>query len=173
MNIRVLIGASALFLSTPTSAAVVQYTVDSLDGDFSGLLTFESNLFDPGITVSGGDIINALVGWTFTYSGITRTDSSPLFANTSGSFFNVDSSLNPESSLICARGSGNVCDPINAITFYRDGVGTDEYAFTPLSGSGLVTNPIIVAPIPVPAAVWLFGSGLLGLIAVARRKKTA
>lgn len=26
-------------------------------------------------------------------------------------------------------------------------------------------------PVPVPAAVWLFGSGLLGLIGVARRKK--
>jgi hypothetical protein len=30
-----------------------------------------------------------------------------------------------------------------------------------------------VAAVPVPAAVWLFGSGLLGLIGVARRKKTA
>ena len=28
-----------------------------------------------------------------------------------------------------------------------------------------------VAPVPVPAAVWLFGSGLLGLIGVARRKQ--
>ena len=28
-----------------------------------------------------------------------------------------------------------------------------------------------VAPVPVPAAVWLFGSGLLGLVGVARRKK--
>ena len=27
--------------------------------------------------------------------------------------------------------------------------------------------------VPVPAAVWLFGSGLLGLVAVARRKKAA
>ena len=27
-----------------------------------------------------------------------------------------------------------------------------------------------VSPIPVPAAVWLFGSGLIGLIGVARRK---
>lgn len=27
------------------------------------------------------------------------------------------------------------------------------------------------APVPVPAAVWLFGSGLLGLVGVARRKK--
>lgn len=28
-------------------------------------------------------------------------------------------------------------------------------------------------PIPVPAAVWLFGSGLLGLVGIARRKKSA
>ena len=36
-----------------------------------------------------------------------------------------------------------------------------------LTASGLVN------PIPVPAAVWLFGSGLLGLVGVARRKKAA
>ena len=30
-----------------------------------------------------------------------------------------------------------------------------------------------VAAVPVPAAVWLFGSGLLGLVGVARRKKAA
>jgi hypothetical protein len=28
-----------------------------------------------------------------------------------------------------------------------------------------------ITPVPVPAAVWLFGSGLIGLIGVARRKK--
>jgi hypothetical protein len=28
-------------------------------------------------------------------------------------------------------------------------------------------------PIPVPPSVWLFGSGLIGLIAIARRKKTS
>ena len=30
-----------------------------------------------------------------------------------------------------------------------------------------------ISAVPVPAAVWLFGSGLLGLVGVARRKKTA
>ena len=33
-----------------------------------------------------------------------------------------------------------------------------------------VTLAIDLAPIPVPPAVWLFGSGLLGLVAVARRR---
>ncbi len=30
---------------------------------------------------------------------------------------------------------------------------------------------VLVAPVPVPSAVWLFGPGLLGLVGVARRKK--
>lgn len=45
-----------------------------------------------------------------------------------------------------------------------------------LSVSLHVTEPgdwfrvVTASPVPVPAAVWLFGSGLLGLVAVARRR---
>ncbi|MGB5718761.1 MAG: hypothetical protein WBN81_16900 [Gammaproteobacteria bacterium] len=35
------------------------------------------------------------------------------------------------------------------------------------------TLNVSVTPVPVPAAVWLFGSGLLGLLGMARRKKAA
>jgi hypothetical protein len=34
-----------------------------------------------------------------------------------------------------------------------------------------ITQTFGTSPVPVPAAVWLFGSGLLGLIGVARRKR--
>ena len=37
-------------------------------------------------------------------------------------------------------------------------------------GDGTFTNPGGSAVVPVPAAAWLFGSGLLGLVGVARRK---
>jgi len=40
-------------------------------------------------------------------------------------------------------------------------------------GSGAQLQAVDVRPVPVPAAVWLFGSGLLGLVGIARRKKAA
>ncbi len=51
----------------------------------------------------------------------------------------------------------------------RDGIldtGFDIAASTPLSSKDGV------APVPLPAAAWLFGSGLLGLTGVGRRKTT-
>ncbi len=39
-----------------------------------------------------------------------------------------------------------------------------------LSADDLGAYSMTVSAVPVPAAVWLFGSGLIGLIAVARRK---
>ena len=71
--------------------------------------------------------------------------------------------------------SGNpMTGPATVVSVDSDGDGTP--------GTAMVTNPfpgqtpsfagtIVPAAVPVPAAVWLFGSGLLGLVGVARRKK--
>ena len=43
-----------------------------------------------------------------------------------------------------------------------------------MSITGLInSNGTAESVVPVPAAVWLFGSGLLGLVGVARRKQAA
>jgi hypothetical protein len=34
------------------------------------------------------------------------------------------------------------------------------------------TTSLTINPIPIPAAIWLFGSGLIGLVGIARRKRT-
>jgi len=49
-------------------------------------------------------------------------------------------------------------------------VNAGEQAFIQKKAGGI---GVVVNPVPVPAAVWLFGSGLIGLIGVARRKRAA
>ncbi|MGB5716088.1 MAG: VPLPA-CTERM sorting domain-containing protein [Gammaproteobacteria bacterium] len=36
-----------------------------------------------------------------------------------------------------------------------------------------MSQQFVVPGVPLPAAFWLFGSGLLGLVGIARRKKAA
>jgi hypothetical protein len=74
---------------------------------------------------------------------------------------NISLGISCGANLSRAGGSGT-CDFTDPLTItLPEGV-----TFTSASGQFLTS-------VPVPAAAWLFGSGLLGLIGVARRKKTA
>ena len=61
---------------------------------------------------------------------------------------------------------------LNSLTLTEDNISThdtfiDNAALPSYGGSFLVR----VSAVPIPSAVWLFGSGLLGLVGMARRKK--
>ena len=71
--------------------------------------------------------------------------------------------------------------PIDALTLAFFG-NANIYTFDPLlsewysmtfDATGAFTEALAVSAVPVPAAVWLFGSGLLGLIGVARHRDKA
>lgn len=78
--------------------------------------------------------------------------------------------------------SGNF--DVATIEFLAVGSGTTaltltEYGLNPWSSGGSLLNPTMadslvtvsgVSAVPVPAAVWLFSSGILGLVGMARRK---
>ncbi len=50
-------------------------------------------------------------------------------------------------------------------------LGANAYSVTFGTGANVIEVDVQIVPaIPVPAAVWLFGSGLLGLVGMARRK---
>ena len=62
----------------------------------------------------------------------------------------------------------------------RRQISSDEYAGgAHFAGNSFISSgaddlafKTFVTPVPIPPAVWLFGSGLLGLVGMARRKKT-
>jgi hypothetical protein len=62
-----------------------------------------------------------------------------------------------------ALGDGQ-CDSFDLQVSFTGSGGDDAISFTARHE---------INPIPVPAAVWLFGSGLLGMVGIARRKKAA
>ena len=48
--------------------------------------------------------------------------------------------------------------------------GYDPNNITGFAAINFAIDDIVVNPVPIPSAVWLFGSGLIGLIGLARRK---
>ena len=73
---------------------------------------------------------------------------------------------------IAAGDTFTIYAELKALTFggYADAFSTLDMTFDDISNlAALGPMPAV----PVPAAVWLFGSGLLGLIGIARRKKAA
>ncbi len=67
--------------------------------------------------------------------------------------------------------SGPVSDSDNQVGSFSFTLGNSKkQIFTGVAG-GVVDSIGAASAVPVPAAVWLFGSGLLGLVGIARRKQ--
>ena len=108
-------------------------------------------------------------GWTVTWNGIPTI---PMNAGAWGAGTGYFGGGNGVAKITCSSSS---CSGTSTYTL-------DYFATVPAgdpSGFGgvkytlhLVGN-VTAAPVPVPAAAWLFGSGLMGMAAVARRKKKA
>ncbi len=134
--------------NTPGTDALVTYTLNLDSVVFSGqanAYTTTTNTFTRGTLISGGQ------GGQYTDGGVWHVNDGQGYS------INV---------LVLAAiggldgGSAFINDPL---TFQLP----SGVTFTSASGS------TYVSAVPLPAAAWLFGSGLLGLVGVARRKKTA
>ncbi len=171
---------TATCFSINIQAAIINFTVTgNVDDSFTSTNDFGLNLGDT-ITASG----------TFDDSGLTGTGAE-FVSFGSGSFNSM--SLDVGNSSFVETDDNNyltgfprlffqdgVFDGINfntdfSIESYFQSSGTtktfqgEDDNFGWFGGSWDVSS-YSASPVPVPAAVWLFGSGLLGLIGVARRK---
>jgi hypothetical protein len=108
--------------------------------------------------------INSFDGWSHSANEITFT-----LTDTSGTWASVADVLTANSKGYVAAihffpciPSGTGCDPNSPGAKAVNGNAGTGYA----AGSGGV-----LATVPIPAAAWLFGSGLIGLIVIARRRR--
>ena len=136
------------FLFAPLPEGVTMYMFD--DDDNNNFAAAASNLQVP---------IPSIVG-------ISGPQSGNFLASNSNGSLTLTTAPNFVMAVFDANlGGGTWVGDSNPV-FYGDG-NSAQLTFD-LSGSTLVVD---VQPIPVPAAVWLFGSGLIGLVGLARRKK--
>jgi len=139
--------------------------------------------------ISGNAIDFSLFLYTDLDLGTSSNDDHAVF-NGSNTFIQSDSSIsiatssltpfsyydtivgNGESSIVGSAGFSNHLQNRGTNTGIGDARNAFEYRVT-LATAASSTIQASIQVVPVPAAVWLFASGLLGLVGIARRKINA
>jgi len=172
-----------LIITTTQGGSGVSYT-----GNGSTLMTMEATASDIDPSASSGDVFINVTLSTFSLSANLSTGIGTLTIGSLLSASFTDFVFTP--TLIVGTSTGNAGN-FEATLDYTGGELAGIYSGGILLGSAYSVNTVDfagpswtlesiqarigpvdpAAVIPVPAAVWLFGSGLLGLFGLARRKK--
>lgn len=180
--------ASAIALTALGSAAA-NADISITQMNFSGISAASGSVLDAG----GGSFTGSFFGHTWVADQVTGVlDSSSPAGSFSGSnalgaydytagianmaagqvavgtLFDWSTSVDiPVLAVFDCTSAPGTCTGINTTAGGSMQTGPFAGATPAFNGTGSLVAPAV----PVPAAVWLFGSGLLGLVGVARRKK--
>ncbi|MDH5388258.1 MAG: VPLPA-CTERM sorting domain-containing protein [Gammaproteobacteria bacterium] len=173
MNKSIIAGAIALALGTvATSASAVVISVTGMN--FPGL-SAASGVADTSTmgTTFGGTFFSQ--PWTATTLVAYTTTAPNTWAGTSpqGAYsYNFTMTAGQVAFGTYFDWSGNNGIPVLAI-FNADGSAGPGVPMQTPPFPGQAPSFQGTVAVPVPAAVWLFGSGMLGLVGIARRRKAA
>ncbi len=137
-----------LVFSHPTSAA----TIVSVEpgGSFTDIGSFDFDILSPSGTQASTFVPTLPANWLFLPSGSTVSAFDSIGANSLPSG---------------AIGSFAIDVVLGDFNFFNQGSQALDFIVTQVG-----TN-YVVSAVPIPAAVWLLGSGLVGLVALKRRKR--
>jgi hypothetical protein len=151
---------SATLGAAAGNAATINTNLGTLQNAFGGLVA--STL---GLGATSG---NASAASSALYAGLTSPDMRSWAGNGAGAGsvqYAADIGLNGSSGLYGLAAYGTSTSKFESVS----NIGTVS-----LSSSGALSfSPVGGSTVPVPAAGWLFGSSLLGLVGVARRRRVA
>jgi len=180
------IAAESWYLDPNGTPMFVPYTlgteygldIDGLGGDYFNLDTpviIETVSGVPGLP--GGTPIFGTSSFNFRFDYdelINQTFWGPYDTSCTGCF-DYTAPLSMSGDLDGFIDDGSLIDQLNfnlSLSFTNIGQVGAIYPTTLIATSNIyIQSSYIFTPVPVPAAVWLFGSGLIGLIGIARRKK--
>ena len=173
--------ASAIALSLGLSAAAEANTA-GLTGVWSG--TYSFTMFSPGGNLVGSFPDNGSWTWDFDAGTVSITNTSTFYGSvwTAYSVTFSDTGTSYDGSMLFSW-SANPQIPVDVswdVTATGNAVG--DTAIVSVNSSQITASASAfpnfqpyfsgdLTKVPVPAAVWLMGSGLIGLVGVARRRR--
>lgn len=184
-NVKKIIFVISMLLSGHSSAATITWGTPVNSVNVNDVFTldvvgtgFLSNVDGGGVNISfDSNVLNILsvtiddTVWDFGGAGISTGNIDNLNGLLDGIMVNTFADVTGDFVVASIE--------MQAISEGTSLLSLTEYALNPWASGGSLINPdfadgcvsvTAVTAVPVPAAVWLFGSGLLGLVGVAKQK---
>ena len=164
---QVLLAGFAAMLAVPAGAATLNLFA-TIDGN-QEVPPSGSPATGTGTMVY--DDVSNLLSWNISYSGMVGTPTVSHFHGPAAVGENAGIQVD-----IVANSGGSITSPMigsATISDQQEGELLGGLWYINIHSSSFPGGEIRGQVVPIPAAVWLFGSGLVGLIVIARRKKAA